>query len=169
MKHGNGIKDRDDRSSGIEILMTDTFAKINPTDPLRLVKQVARRKRNWFQIILMWCARAQTGTINIFLTTEKDDTVLYQWRDPPDISTVFDRTGASCSQWVFVVVHIDDGITSTKGSALSQLLWLWNGLRVPTHRGAPGPGTPVTVSLDTPIIHHYYNERFVLRWEICIY
>ena len=46
MKHGNGIKDRDDRSSGIEILMTDTFAKINPTDPLRLVKQVARRKRN---------------------------------------------------------------------------------------------------------------------------
>ena len=46
MKHGNGIKDRDDRSSGIEILMTDTFAKINPTDPLRLVKQVAQRKRN---------------------------------------------------------------------------------------------------------------------------
>jgi hypothetical protein len=46
MKHGNGIKDRDDRSSGIEILMSDTFAKINPPDPLRLGKQVARRKRN---------------------------------------------------------------------------------------------------------------------------
>jgi hypothetical protein len=46
MKHGNGIKDRDDRSSGIEILMADAFAKINPTDPLRLAKQVARRKRN---------------------------------------------------------------------------------------------------------------------------
>jgi hypothetical protein len=48
MKHGNGIKVRDDRSIGIdstiEILMTDTFGKINPTDPivrpLRLVKHV---------------------------------------------------------------------------------------------------------------------------------
>jgi hypothetical protein len=46
MKHGNGIKDRDDRSSGIEILMSDAFAKINPTDPLRLAKQAARRQRN---------------------------------------------------------------------------------------------------------------------------
>jgi hypothetical protein len=46
MKHGSGIKDRDDRSSGIEILMADAFAKINPTDTLRLVKQAARRKRN---------------------------------------------------------------------------------------------------------------------------
>jgi hypothetical protein len=33
MKHGSGIKDRDDRSSGIEILMADAFDKINPTDP----------------------------------------------------------------------------------------------------------------------------------------
>ena len=39
-KHGNGKKDRDDRSRGIEILMSDTFAKIDPTDPFRLVKQV---------------------------------------------------------------------------------------------------------------------------------
>jgi hypothetical protein len=36
MKHGNGIKGRDDRSSGIEILMSDAFTKINPTDPLKL-------------------------------------------------------------------------------------------------------------------------------------
>ncbi len=35
MKHGNGIKGRDDRSSGIEILITDTFVKINPTDTFR--------------------------------------------------------------------------------------------------------------------------------------
>jgi hypothetical protein len=41
MKHGSGIKDRDDKSRGIEILMADAFAKINPTDPLRLVKQTA--------------------------------------------------------------------------------------------------------------------------------
>ena len=35
MKRGNGIKGRDDRSRGIEILMVDDFAKINPTEPLR--------------------------------------------------------------------------------------------------------------------------------------
>ena len=42
MKRGNGIKGRDDRSRGIEILMTDTFVKFNPTTPLRLVKQVVQ-------------------------------------------------------------------------------------------------------------------------------
>jgi hypothetical protein len=31
MKHGSGIKDRDDRSSGIEIRMDDALDKINPT------------------------------------------------------------------------------------------------------------------------------------------
>ncbi len=44
MKHGSGIKDRDDRSSGIEIRIADALAKINPTDPLILEKQAARRK-----------------------------------------------------------------------------------------------------------------------------
>jgi hypothetical protein len=34
MKHGSGIKGRDDKSSGIEIHMTDALAKINPTDPI---------------------------------------------------------------------------------------------------------------------------------------
>ncbi len=33
--------------SGIEILMTEDFATINPTDPLMLGKQAVRRKRNW--------------------------------------------------------------------------------------------------------------------------
>jgi hypothetical protein len=46
MKHGKGIKDLDDKSSGMEILIVDAFAKINPTDPLILAKQAARRKRN---------------------------------------------------------------------------------------------------------------------------
>jgi hypothetical protein len=41
MKHGDVIKDRDDKSSGIEILMSEGFAKINPTDPLILVEQAA--------------------------------------------------------------------------------------------------------------------------------
>ncbi len=45
MKRGKGIKGLDDKSNGMEILMADAFAKINPTDPLILVKQVARRKR----------------------------------------------------------------------------------------------------------------------------
>ena len=37
VKDGGGIKGRDDKSRGIEILMTEVFAKINPTDPLMLV------------------------------------------------------------------------------------------------------------------------------------
>jgi hypothetical protein len=32
-KHDRGIKGRDDKSRGIEILMTAVFVKINPTDP----------------------------------------------------------------------------------------------------------------------------------------
>ena len=39
MKHGKGIKGLDDKSSGMEILIADAFAKINPTDPLILNKQ----------------------------------------------------------------------------------------------------------------------------------
>jgi len=41
MKLGEGIKDLDDKSSGMEILMSEAFAKINPTDPLILSKQAA--------------------------------------------------------------------------------------------------------------------------------
>jgi hypothetical protein len=41
MKHGRGIKGLDDKSRGMEILMTEVFAKINPTDPLILAKQTA--------------------------------------------------------------------------------------------------------------------------------
>jgi hypothetical protein len=36
MKRGSGIKGRDDRSSGMEILMTEVFVKINLTDPFIL-------------------------------------------------------------------------------------------------------------------------------------
>ncbi len=39
-EHGNGIKDRDDKSIGIEIFMTEVLTKINPTDPLMLSNQV---------------------------------------------------------------------------------------------------------------------------------
>ena len=46
MKRGSGIKGRDDRSNGIEVLIADVLAKINPTDPLILAKQAARRNRN---------------------------------------------------------------------------------------------------------------------------
>ena len=45
MKHGGGIKGLDDKSSGMEILMTDVFAKIKPTDPLMLDRHTTRRKR----------------------------------------------------------------------------------------------------------------------------
>ena len=46
MKRDSGIEDQDDRSRGIEILMSDTFMKIKPTEPFRLGKQTARRNRN---------------------------------------------------------------------------------------------------------------------------
>ena len=39
MKRGGGAQGLDDKSSGMEILMADAFAKINPTDPLILAKQ----------------------------------------------------------------------------------------------------------------------------------
>jgi hypothetical protein len=42
IKHGSGIKGREDKSSGIEILIAEAFAKINPTEPLRLAEQAAR-------------------------------------------------------------------------------------------------------------------------------
>jgi hypothetical protein len=44
MKHGNGIKVRNDKSSGIEILMSEVFVKIILTDPLILSFQASRRK-----------------------------------------------------------------------------------------------------------------------------
>ena len=47
MKRGNGMKDRDERSRGIEIRITDAFVIIKPTEPFKLAKHEARRKRNW--------------------------------------------------------------------------------------------------------------------------
>jgi hypothetical protein len=41
MKRGKGIKVRVDRSSGIEILMTDAFVKINPPQDLE------KEKNSW--------------------------------------------------------------------------------------------------------------------------
>ena len=46
-RRGGGIKGLDDKSIGIEILMTEAFAKIKPTDPLILARHAARRKRKW--------------------------------------------------------------------------------------------------------------------------
>jgi hypothetical protein len=47
MERGSAIKDREDKSSGMEILISEDFAKINPTEPLGLAKQEEWRKRNW--------------------------------------------------------------------------------------------------------------------------
>jgi hypothetical protein len=56
MNLGSGITCREDKSSGIEILIAEAFAKTNPTEPLRLAnpKQAARRKRNWFLHNILW-------------------------------------------------------------------------------------------------------------------
>ena len=40
-KRDSGIQDREERSRGTEILMSDDFVKIKPTDPLRLGKKTA--------------------------------------------------------------------------------------------------------------------------------
>ena len=47
MKRGNGMKDRDERSRGIEIRTADAFDMIKPTTPFKLAKHDALRKRNW--------------------------------------------------------------------------------------------------------------------------
>jgi hypothetical protein len=46
MKHGSGISGRGDKSRGIEMIITEVFSRINPSEPLRLSKEVERRKRN---------------------------------------------------------------------------------------------------------------------------
>ena len=40
------MKDRVDQSMGIVTRIAEALAKIKPTDPLRLVKRAARKKRN---------------------------------------------------------------------------------------------------------------------------
>jgi hypothetical protein len=39
MKRGRSMKDRVDKSRGMETLIDETFAKIKPTESLRLAKQ----------------------------------------------------------------------------------------------------------------------------------
>jgi hypothetical protein len=41
MKIGGGIKGLDDKSKGMEILMTESFVKNNPTDHLILAKHAS--------------------------------------------------------------------------------------------------------------------------------
>ncbi len=48
MKRGNGMKDRDERSRGIEIRIADVFDIIKPTTPFKLMKHnTVLWKRNW--------------------------------------------------------------------------------------------------------------------------
>jgi hypothetical protein len=61
MKHGSGIKGRDDKSSGIEIRMADDLAKINPTDPLILAKQAVQRNLNCSDSSGISLARAEAS------------------------------------------------------------------------------------------------------------
>ena len=44
MKRGSGMKDRDERSRGIEMRITDAFTIIKPTTPFKLVKHEGLRK-----------------------------------------------------------------------------------------------------------------------------
>ena len=47
MKRDIGKEDREERSKGIEIRITDAFAIIKPTAPFKFAKQEARRNRDW--------------------------------------------------------------------------------------------------------------------------
>jgi hypothetical protein len=49
MKSGGGIKGLDDKSNGMEILMTEVFVKIKPTDPLILAKRLCVFICNWIK------------------------------------------------------------------------------------------------------------------------
>jgi hypothetical protein len=46
MKSEVGMKDREERSKGIQIRIADAFAIIKPTTPFKLAKHETRRKRN---------------------------------------------------------------------------------------------------------------------------
>ena len=78
--------------------------------------------------------------------------VRQQLRRRQHIFSVFNRTGASSNQWVFAVVNIDCGITDTKTILLfpnffdSQL-----GHEYALGEEPCGPGTPLTLTLDTPM------------------
>jgi hypothetical protein len=61
MKHGSGVKGRDDRSTGIEIHIVDAVVKINSTDPLILAKQAARRNLNCSDSSGISLARAEAS------------------------------------------------------------------------------------------------------------
>ena len=41
------MEDREERSKGIEIRISDAFAIIKPTVPFKLAKHEDRRRRNW--------------------------------------------------------------------------------------------------------------------------
>jgi hypothetical protein len=45
-KRGKGMKDHVDKSMGIVTHIAEALARIKPTEPLRLVKREARKKRN---------------------------------------------------------------------------------------------------------------------------
>ena len=69
MKHGSGIKDRDDRSNGIEIRISEALAKINPTDPLILAKQAASRNLNCSDSSGNSLSRAEESFFRLFFSS----------------------------------------------------------------------------------------------------
>ena len=48
MKRDRGTNDRDERSRGIEIHISDAFAMTRPTSPFKLTRHTALMKRNLF-------------------------------------------------------------------------------------------------------------------------
>ncbi len=67
MKRG-GIKDRDDKSSGMEILMTETFVNINPTNPLipPVYRELEPMLHDFRWVCLLWIDEAQANIKPIY-------------------------------------------------------------------------------------------------------
>ena len=63
MKRGSGIKDRDDKSNGIEIRMADALTKINPTGSLILGKEAVRINLNCSDSSGISLSRAETSLL----------------------------------------------------------------------------------------------------------
>ena len=68
MKRGRGMEDREERSKGIEIRITNDLVIIKPTAPFKFAKHEALRKRNWSDSSgnLLCLADGEAGSIFIF-------------------------------------------------------------------------------------------------------
>jgi hypothetical protein len=64
MKHGGGVKDREDKSSCTEILIAEDFVKINHSEPLRLVEESTRRETKLNRFLRLFIRQDRCFTVS---------------------------------------------------------------------------------------------------------